>query len=74
MVRGMQDCFREHPDVYAAELEDENEPPSEGAPGSEDKELHDIGDQKVSDADKKPNPGDKEPSQPPAPLERPADS
>jgi intermembrane space import and assembly protein 40 len=28
--KGMQDCFREHPDIYGAELEDDEEAPSEG--------------------------------------------
>jgi mitochondrial intermembrane space import and assembly protein 40 len=29
----MQNCFREHPDVYGAELEDEGAPPPEGVEG-----------------------------------------
>ncbi|KAK5175528.1 Oxidoreductase [Saxophila tyrrhenica] len=28
--KGMQNCFREHPDVYGAELEDDEAPPEEG--------------------------------------------
>jgi intermembrane space import and assembly protein 40 len=36
----MQDCFRQHPDVYGAELEDDDDveggaPPSEQAPSAE---------------------------------------
>ncbi|KAL4876590.1 hypothetical protein BJY04DRAFT_231497 [Aspergillus karnatakaensis] len=34
--KAMQDCFRAHPDVYGAELEDDDEAPAPaGAPGSE---------------------------------------
>lgn len=28
----MQDCFREHPNIYGSELEDDDAPPEEGAP------------------------------------------
>ena len=32
--RGMQDCFREHPEIYGSELEeDEDSPRDEAAPG-----------------------------------------
>jgi intermembrane space import and assembly protein 40 len=31
--KGMQDCFREHPDIYGAELEDDEEAPQEGVEG-----------------------------------------
>ena len=27
----MQDCFREHPDIYGSELEEDDAPPDEGA-------------------------------------------
>lgn len=34
--KGMQDCFREHPDIYGSELEDDEvEAPLEGAQGQE---------------------------------------
>lgn len=32
LSRGMQDCFRQHPDVYGAELEDDEEAPGAPAP------------------------------------------
>jgi mitochondrial intermembrane space import and assembly protein 40 len=31
--KAMQNCFREHPDVYGSELEDDEAPPAEGQEG-----------------------------------------
>lgn len=31
----MQDCFRQHPDVYGPELEDDEDAPADGARGDE---------------------------------------
>jgi hypothetical protein len=62
----MQDCFREHPDIYAAELEDENESAPQDAPKSEEQES--------SDSKKESGSEDKPLDQPPTPLERPKES
>jgi hypothetical protein len=61
----MQYCFREHPDIYAAELEDENEPQSLDTAKEEGKGP--------SDSKTDLNSEDKPLDQPPAPLERPAE-
>lgn len=51
--KGMQDCFREHPDVYGAELEDADAPlegeevPAEGQPAAQAQASH-TGGEKVA--------------------------
>ena len=40
----MQNCFREHPDIYGSELEDDNAPPEEGAPSPSPAPLPGSGD------------------------------
>jgi len=45
--KGMQDCFREHPDVYGAELEDD-EAPQEGAEAPVEGQAVPEGAEKVS--------------------------
>lgn len=45
--KGMQDCFREHPDIYGAELEDDEEAPQQQEEGQAVASPHDGG-EKVS--------------------------
>jgi mitochondrial intermembrane space import and assembly protein 40 len=74
--RGMQECFRRHPDEYGAELEDdeEGEGPSEGksqdvpegqppAKEANPEDKHESHEEKPAEKDL-----------PPAPMERPAEA
>lgn len=42
VIRGMQDCFREHPDIYGAELEPDDEDDEPGAPVKEGGEAEEV--------------------------------
>ncbi|KAF2664151.1 hypothetical protein BT63DRAFT_407029 [Microthyrium microscopicum] len=66
--KGMQDCFRAHPDVYGAELEDDEEAADASVDHEKDKKTE--GDENSKSKDTK-SVVDK-PAAAPAPLERPS--
>lgn len=45
--RTMQNCFREHPDIYGSELEEDDAPPEEGAPSPSPAPPPDSGDELI---------------------------
>ena len=45
--RTMQNCFREHPDIYGSELEEDEAPPEEGAPSPSPAPPPDSGDELI---------------------------